>query len=327
MKLDMAFCKLLFLFQLQGLRKSVAAAVALHFTADSMSARVLESKQHWLKQAQISKELHTKRENYHEKRFKTLETKSNQRIKGAEQQTKFFKGQFEKVTKERDTKSEELDDVKNQLAEAKRALENASRDKGALEEKLGTLKTVLEKEKNDHKSKLAQLQNSLQLERTKVELLDKGLKVKEALEKERQDLVSEETRIKGALKDLEGELKEAQEAIRVHDNTFSNDSKRVHAAATLVAGATEETAGKQLGDVKKLLSSVEYDVGDRKSKSARNRANKLKKRNAERLEQGVLEVGVPATMFYGKKRKDEEGLEHLLAGDESARRDSAVTLY
>ena len=315
------------MFQLHDLRESVTAAVALHFTAASMSARELESKQPWLKQAQLSKELLTKRENYHEKRFKTLETKSNQRIKGAEQKTKFIKGHFEKVTKELKTKSEELDEVKNQLAEAKRALENASRDKGALEGELGTLKTVLEKEKNDHKSKLAQLQNSLQLERTKVILLDKGLKVKEALEKERQDLVSEDTRIKGELKDLEGELKEAQEAIKVHNNTFSNDSKRVHAAATLVARATEETAGKQLGDMKKLLSSVEYDVGDRKSKSARNRANKLKKRNAERLEQGVLEVGVPSTMFYGKKRKDEEGLEHLLAGDESARRDSAVTLY
>ena len=327
MKLGMAFCKLLFLFQLHGLRESVTAAFALHFTAASMSARELKSKQPWLKQAQLSKKLLTKRENYHEKRFKTLETESNQRIKGAEQQTKDIRGQFEEATKELNTKNGELDDVKNQLAEAKRALENASRDKGALEEKLGTLKTDFEKEKNDHKSKLAQLQNSLQLERNKVELLDNGLKVTEALEQERQDLVSEETRIKGALKDLEVEHKEAQEAIKVHNNTFSNDSKRVHAAATLVARATEETAGKQLGDMKKLLSSVEYDVGDRKSKSARNRANKLKKRNAERLEQGVLEVGVPSTMFYGKKRKDEEGLEHLLAGDESARRDSAVTLY
>ena len=305
----MAFCKLLFLFQLQGLRESVAAAVALHFTADSMSARVLESKQHWLKQAQISKELHTKRENYHEKRFKTFETKSNQRIKGAEQQTKFIKGQFEKVTKELNTKSEELDDVKNQLAEAKKALENASRDKEALEGELGTLKTVLEKEKNDHKSKLAQLQNSLQLERTKVILLDKGLKVKEALEKERQDLVSEDTRIKGELKDLEGELKEAQEAIRVHDNTFSNDSKRIYTAATLVAGATEGPAGNQLDEGKKLLCSVENGFADRRSKRSRNRANKKRRRDEERLE-----------MNTGHNSS------HLLAGEESAGEDPAVTV-
>ena len=71
-----------------------------------------------------------------------------------------------------------------------------------------------------------------------------------------------------------------------------------------------------------------------KSKSSRYRANKQankqKRRNEERLEQEGVNTGhnrMPATMFYGKKRKDEEGLEHLLAGDESARRDSAVTLY
>ena len=138
------------MFQLHGLRESVTAAVALHFTAASMSARELESKQPWLKQAQLSKELLTKRENYHEKRFKTFETRSNQRFKGAEQQTKFIKGQFEKVTKERNTKSEELDDVKNQLAEPKEALKNTSRDKEALEGELGALKTVLEKERNVH---------------------------------------------------------------------------------------------------------------------------------------------------------------------------------
>ena len=314
---------------MQGLRKSVAAAVALHFTADSMSARVLESKQHWLKQAQISKELHTKRENYHEKKFKTFETRSNQRIKGAEQQTKFFKGQFEKVTKERDTKSEELGDVKNQLAETKEALENTSRDKEALERELGTLKTLLEKERNVHKSKLAQLQKSLQFEQAKSRLLDQGLKAKEALEKEKQDQVSDVTRLKGELKDLEGELKEAQEAIRVHDNTFSNDSKRIYTAATLVAGATEGPAGKQLDEGKKLLCSVENGVADRRSKRSRNRANKKRRRDEERLEM-EMNTGhnrMSPTIFYGhNRRKDEERLEHLLAGEESAGEDPAVTM-
>ena len=319
---------------MQGLRESVAAAVELHFNADSISARVRESNLHWLKQAQNSKELHTKRETYHEEKFKTFETRNNRRFKGAEQQTQFFKGRLEEVTKERDTKGEELGDVKNRLAETKEALENTSRDKEVLKGELGALKTLLEEERNVHKAEIAQLQRSLSFEQVRSRLLDQGLKAKEALEKEKQDQVLVVTRLEGELKDLEGELKEAQEAIRVHDHTFSNDSKRVHAAATLVAGATEETAGKQLGEVKKLLSSVEYDVGERKSKSSRYRANKQKRKNEERLGQERLEVGVntghnrmSATMFYGhKRRKDEEGLEHLLAGEESAGRDSAVTL-
>jgi hypothetical protein len=326
---------------MQGLRESVAAAVELHFNADSISARIRESNLHWLKQAQISKELHKKRETYHEEKFKTFETRNNRRFKGAEQQTQFFKGRLEEVTKERDTKGEELGDVKNRLAETKEALENTSRDKEVLKGELGALKTLLEKERNVHKSKLAQLQKSLQFEQAKSRLLDQGLKAKEALEKERQDQVSDVTRLKGELKDLEGELKEAQEAIRVHDNTFSNDSKRIYTAATLVAGATEETAGKQLGEGKKLLCSVENGVVERKSKSSRYRANKKRRKDEERLEmekrsrdEERLEMGMTAghnrmspTIFYGhKRRKDEERLEHLLAGEESAGRDPAVTL-
>ena len=279
MKQGMIFCKPLFLLQMQGLRESVAAAVELHFNADSISARVRESNLHWLKQAQNSKKLHTKRETYYEEKFKTFETRSNRRIKGAEQQTQFFKGRLEEVTKERDTKGEELDDVKNRLAETKEALENTSRDKEVLKGELGALKTLLEEERNAHKAEIAQLQRSLSFEQVRSRLLDQGLKAKEALDKEKDDQVSVVTR-------LEGELKDAVEATRVHDNTFSSDSKRIYTAVTLVAGATEGPARNQLDEGEELLCSVQNGFADRRSKRSRNRANKKRKRmeEEERLE-------------------------------------------
>ena len=174
---------------MQGLRESVAAAVELHFNADSISARVRESNLHWLKQAQKSKELHTKRETYHEEKFKTFETRNNRRFKGAEQQTQFFKGRLEEVTKELGTKGEELGDVKNRLAETKEALENTSRDKEVLKGELGALKTLLEEERNVHRAEIAQLQRSLSFEQVRSRLLDKGLKAKEALDLEKEDQV------------------------------------------------------------------------------------------------------------------------------------------
>ena len=259
---------------MQGLRESVAAAVELHFNADSISARVRESNLHWLKQAQNSKELHTKRETYHEEKFKTFETRNNRRFKGAEQQTQFFKGRLEEVTKERDTKGEELGDVKNRLAETKEALENTSRDKEVLKGELGALKTLLEEERNVHKAEIAQLQRSLSFEQVRSRLLDQGLKAKEALDKEKQDQVSVVTR-------LEGKLKDAVEATRVHDNTFSSDSKRIYTAATLVAGATEGPAGNQLDEGEELLCSVQNGFADRRSKRSRNRANRKRKRKEE----------------------------------------------
>ena len=264
---------------MQGLRESVAAAVELHFNADSISARVRESNLHWLKQAQKSKELHTKRETYHDEKFKTFETRNNRRFKGAEQQTQFFKGRLEEVTKERDTKGEELDDVKSRLVETKEALENTSRDKEVLKGDLGALKTLLEEERNAHKAEIAQLQRSLSFEQVRSRLLDQSLKAKEALDKEKDDQVSVVTR-------LEGELKDAVEATRVHDNTFSSDSKRIYTAATLVAGATEGPAGNQLDEGEKLLCSVQNGFADRRSKRSRNRANKKRKRleEEERLE-------------------------------------------
>ena len=274
MKQGMIFCKPLFLLQMQGLRESVAAAVELHFNADSISARVRESNLHWLKQAQNSKKLHTKRETYYEEKIKTLETRSNRRIKGAEQQTQFFKGRLEFVTKERDTKGEELDDVKNRLVETKEVLENTSRDKEVLKGELEALKTLLEEERKAHKAEIAQLKRSLSFEQVRSRLLDQGLKAKEALDKEKDDQVSVVTR-------LEGELKEAQEATRVHDNTFSNDSKMIYTAATLVAGATEDPAGNQLDEGEKLLCSVQNGFADRRSKRSRNRANKKRKRKEE----------------------------------------------
>ena len=259
---------------MQGLRESVAAAVELHFNADSISARVRESNLHWLKQAQNSKELHTKREAYHEKKFKTFETRNNRRFKGAEQQTQFFKGRLEEVTKERDTKGEELDDVKNRLAETKEALENTSRDKEVLKGELGALKALLEEERNAHKAEIAQLQRSLSFEQVRSRLLEQGLKAKEALDKEKEDQVSVVTR-------LEGELKEAVEATRVHDNTFSSDSKRIYTAATLVAGATEGQARNQLDEGGELLCSVQNGFADRRSKRSRHRANQKRKRKEE----------------------------------------------
>ena len=259
---------------MQGLRESVAAAVEQHFNAESISARVRESNLHWLEQAQKSKELHTKRETYHEKKFKTFETRNNRRFKGAEQQTQFFKGRLEEVTKERDTKGEELDDVKNRLAETKEALENTSRDKEVLKGELGALKTLLEEERNAHKAEIAQLQRSLSFEQVRSRLLEQGLKAKEALDKEKEDQVSVVTR-------LEGELKEAVEATRVHDNTFSSDSKRIYTAATLVAGATEGPAGNQLDEGEKLLCSVQNGFADRRSKRSRHRANQKRKRKEE----------------------------------------------
>ena len=259
---------------MQGLRESVAAAVEQHFNAESISARVRESNLHWLEQAQNSKELHTKRETYHEEKFKTFETRNNRRFKGAEQQTQFFKGRLEEVTKERDTKGEELDDVKNRLAETKEALDNTSRDKEVLKGELGALKTLLEEERNAHKAEIAQLQRSLSFEQVRSRLLEQGLKAKEALDKEKEDQVSVVTR-------LEGELKEAQEATRVHDNTFSNDSKVIYTAATLVAGATEDPAGNQLDEGEKLLCSVQNGFAERRSKRSRNRANKKRKRKEE----------------------------------------------
>ena len=289
---------------MQGLRESVAAAVELHFNADSIGARVRESNLHWLKQAQNSKELHKKRETYHEEKFKTFETRNNRRFKGAEKQTKFFKGQLEEVTKERDTKGEELGDVKNRLAETKEALENTSRDKEVLKGELGALKTLLEEERNVHKAEIAQLQRSLSFEQVRSRLLDQGLKAKEALDKEKQDQVSVVTR-------LEGKLKDAVEATRVHDNTFSSDSKRIYTAATLVAGATEGPAGNQLDEGEELLCSVENGFADRRSKRSRNRANKKRKRKEEdeRLE---MNTG------HNSSR--------LLAGEESAGEDPAVTV-
>ena len=259
---------------MQGLRESVAAAVELHFNADSISARIRESNLHWLKQAQNSKELHKKRETYHEEKFKTFETRNNRRFKGAEQQTQFFKGRLEEVTKERDTKGEELGDVKNRLAETKEALENTSRDKEVLKGELGALKTLLEEERNVHKAEIAQLQRSLSFEQVRSRLLDQGLKAKEALDKEKQDQVSVVTR-------LEGKLKDAVEATRVHDNTFSSDSKRIYTAATLVAGATEGPAGNQLDEGEELLCSVQNGFADRRSKRSRHRANQKRKRKEE----------------------------------------------
>ena len=259
---------------MQGLRESVAAAVEQHFNAESISARVRESNLHWLEQAQNSKELHTKRETYHEEKFKTFETRNNRRFKGAEQQTQFFKGRLEEVTKERDTKGEELDDVKNRLAETKEALENTSRDKEVLKGELGALKTLLEEERNAHKAEIAQLQRSLSFEQFRSRLLDQGLKAKEALDKEKDDQVSVVTR-------LEGELKDAVEATRVHDNTFSSDSKRIYTAVTLVAGATEGPARNQLDEGEELLCSVQNGFADRRSKRSRHRANQKRKRKEE----------------------------------------------
>ena len=259
---------------MQGLRESVAAAVEQHFNAESISARVRESNLHWLEQAQNSKELHTKRETYHEKKFKTFETRNNRRFKGAEQQTQFFKGRLEEVTKERDTKGEELDDVKNRLAETKEALENTSRDKEVLKGELGALKTLLEEERNAHKAEIAQLQRSLSFEQVRSRLLEQGLKAKEALDKEKEDQVSVVTR-------LEGELKEAVEATRVHDSTFSSDSKRIYTAVTLVAGATEGQAKNQLDEGGELLCSVQNGFADRRSKRSRHRANQKRKRKEE----------------------------------------------
>ena len=289
---------------MQGLRESVAAAVELHFNADSISARVRESNLHWLKQAQNSKELHKKRETYHEEKFKTFETRNNRRFKGAEQQTQFFKGRLEEVTKERDTKGEELGDVKNRLAETKEALENTSRDKEVLKGELGALKTLLEEERNVHKAEIAQLQRSLSFEQVRSRLLDQGLKAKEALDKEKQDQVSVVTR-------LEGKLKDAVEATRVHDNTFSSDSKRIYTAATLVAGATEGPAGNQLDEGEELLCSVENGFADRRSKRSRNRANKKRKRKEE-------EERLEMNTGHNSSR--------LLAGEESAGEDPAVTV-
>ena len=259
---------------MQGLRESVAAAVEQHFNAESISARVRESNLHWLEQAQNSKELHTKRETYHEKKFKTFETRNNRRFKGAEQQTQFFKGRLEEVTKERDTKGEELDDVKNRLAETKEALDNTSRDKEVLKGELGALKTLLEGERNAHKAEIAQLQRSLSFEQVRSRLLEQGLKAKEALDKEKEDQVSVVTR-------LEGELKDAVEATRVHDNTFSSDSKRIYTAVTLVAGATEGQAKNQLDEGGELLCSVQNGFADRRSKRSRHRANQKRKRKEE----------------------------------------------
>ena len=259
---------------MQGLRESVAAAVEQHFNAESISARVRESNLHWLEQAQNSKELHTKRETYHEKKFKTFETRNNRRFKGAEQQTQFFKGRLEEVTKERDTKGEELGDVKNRLAETKEALDNTSRDKEVLKGELGALKTLLEEERNVHKAEIAQLQRSLSFEQVRSRLLEQGLKAKEALDKEKEDQVSVVTR-------LEGELKDAVEATRVHDNTFSSDSKRIYTAVTLVAGATEGQAKNQLDEGGELLCSVQNGFADRRSKRSRHRANQKRKRKEE----------------------------------------------
>ena len=259
---------------MQGLRESVAAAVELHFNADSISARVRESNLHWLKQAQNSKKLHTKRETFYEEKIKTVETRSNRRIKGAEQQTQFLKGRLEFVTKERDTRGEELDDVKNRLVETKEVLENTSRDKEVLKGELEALKTLLEKEREAHKAEIGQLQRSLSFEQVRSKLLDQSLKAKEALDQEKDDQASVVTR-------LEGELKEAQEASRAHDNTFTNDSKMIYTAATLVAGATEDPAGNQLDEGEKLLCSVQNGFADRRSKRSRNRANKKRKRKEE----------------------------------------------
>ena len=259
---------------MQGLRESVAAAVEQHFNAESISARVRESNLHWLEQAQKSKELHTKRETYHEEKFKTFETRSNRRFKGAEQQTQFFKGRLEEVTKERDTKGEELGDVKNRLAETKEALDNTSRDKEVLKGELGALKTLLKEERNAHKAEIAQLQRSLSFEQVRSRLLEQGLKAKEALDKEKEDQGSVVTR-------LEGELKEAVEATRVHDSTFSSDSKRIYTAVTLVAGATEGQAKNQLDEGGELLSSVQNGFADRRSKRSRHRANQKRKRKEE----------------------------------------------
>ena len=144
---------------------------------------------------------------------------------------------------------------------------------------MGALKTLLEEERNAHKAEIAQLQRSLSFEQVRSRLLDQGLKAKEALDKEKDDQVSVVTR-------LEGELKDAVEATRVHDNTFSSDSKRIYTAATLVAGATEGPAGNQLDEGEKLLCSVQNGFADRRSKRSRNRANKKRKRleEEERLE-------------------------------------------
>ena len=104
--------------------------------------------------------------------------------------------------------------------------------------------------------------------------MDQGLKAKEALDKEKDDQVSVVTR-------LEGELKDAEEATRVHDNTFSSDSKRIYTAVTLVAGATEGPARNQLDEGEELLCSVQNGFADRRSKRSRNRANKKRKRKEE----------------------------------------------
>ena len=141
--------------------------------------------------------------------------------------------------------------------------------------------------------------------------MNKGLKVTEALEQERQDQVSDVTRLKGELKDLEGELKDAQEATRVHDSTFSSDSKRIYTAATLVAGATEGPAGNQLDEGEELLCSVQNGFADRRSKRSRHRANQKRKRKEE---------GERLEMNTGHNSS------HLLAGEESAGEDPAVTV-
>ena len=272
---------------MQGLRESlensftaaVEAAVEQHFNAESVNARIQESDLLRLGQAQKSKQLHAKREAYHVKKFNDFETMNNRRFEEAEAKIQSLMGRLEVATKDCETKGEELNDVKNELAETKGALDKTNHDKEALEGELGALKTSHEEERNAYKARIAQLQNSLAFAHGRSERLELGLKMKKALDEEKEDYVGGVTR-------LQGELKEAEEAKRRHDITFFSESNKIHNAVALVAAATEGQAGNQLDEGGALLISVHNGFGERKmSKGARNRANKKRRREEE--EQGL----------------------------------------
>ena len=222
-------------------------------------------------QAKKSKEFLAKRENHHANKFRELQNTSSRKLEESSTKLGEAEATIESLTKQLHdanktivAKAEEMDDMRGDL-------DKANQNNRVLEEKLETLKTSHEKEKDEYKTRIAKLEKSLDFANGRGEYLELGVKMTHKLNNEKEGYVEDVTR-------LEGKLEEAKGAQREYEDIFVSESQKIKNGMALVAAAKEGESEDHLGAGEAILLSVHNAFSTRpQSKGSRARANKRKR--------------------------------------------------
>ena len=161
-------------------------------------------------------------------------------------------------------KDDEMSDLRGNLDEANQSNKD-------LEEKIVALNTSHGKEKDGYKTKIAQLEKSLEFAKEKNACFDLGLKMEHELGNEKKGHDDNVTR-------LEEKLEVAKVDRREYEKIHVSESDKIKTGMVLLAGAKEGEPEDLLGAGRKVLVSVHKALSDRgQSKSSRRRANKRKR--------------------------------------------------